>query len=88
MEMKKQVLQSFFFFRASGETNQEKWAEILSKDFYMTTPITPYRIFSPAEVVCGIRCLQGIDAVISDAASLHTMIQALATRHLENVFLF
>lgn len=50
MEMRKQVLQSFFFYRASGETSREKWSNILSKDFYMTTPITPYRIFSPAEV--------------------------------------
>jgi hypothetical protein len=101
MESKKQVLQTFFFFRASGETNLDKWATILSKDFYMTTPITPYRIFSPAEVssiyisppplthslqvVCGIRCLQGVDALNSDTASLHTMVQALATRHAETV---
>lgn len=85
METRKQILQSFFYYRASGETNREKWSNILSKDFYMTTPITPYRIFSPAEVVCGIRCLQGVDAVISDTASLHTMVQALATRHIENV---
>lgn len=85
MESKKQVLQTFFYFRACQETDQEKWSTILSKDFYMTTPITPYRIFSPAEVVCGIRCLQGTDALICDTASLHTMVQALATRHSEPV---
>mmetsp|Transcript_16570 Transcript_16570/g.24925 ORF Transcript_16570/g.24925 Transcript_16570/m.24925 type:complete len:439 (+) Transcript_16570:99-1415(+) len=82
---RKQTLQTFFFLRASGETDRQKWATILADDFYLTSPITPYRIFCPAEVVCGIRCMQGIDAVVADTASLHTMLQALATRHNDKV---
>ena len=47
---RRQVVQSMFYFRATGETSREAWGKILADDFVFVQPITPYRSFKPAEV--------------------------------------
>ena len=48
--MRKQVLQTMFFYRASAETSLKRWGSILDENFQLVLPITPYRSFPPAEV--------------------------------------
>jgi hypothetical protein len=49
--VRKQVLQTMFFYRASAETSLKRWGSILDDNFQLVLPITPYRSFPPAEVI-------------------------------------
>ena len=49
-KVRKQVLQTMFFYRASAETSLKRWGSILDENFQLVLPITPYRSFPPAEV--------------------------------------
>ena len=49
-KVRKQVLQTMFFYRASAETSIKRWGSILDDNFQLVLPITPYRSFPPAEV--------------------------------------
>jgi hypothetical protein len=44
------TLHQLFEYRTTRECDPEKWKELITDDFIMTLPITPYRSFSPSEV--------------------------------------
>ena len=50
-----------FDLRADGCVDEDAWAELVSEDLRLTLPITPYRSFSPADVVKNRRVLLGVD---------------------------
>lgn len=50
-----------FDLRAEGSVDEDAWAELVSEDLRLTMPITPYRSFSPADVVNNRRVLLGVD---------------------------
>lgn len=73
----KHVLQTFFIYRARGELDRRRWSEILSENFSMKLPVTPYRYFLASDVRDNARQFQGIDALIRDTASLNVMTESL-----------
>ena len=75
--VRKRVLQTFFFYRASGELGHEKWAKLLDESCMFALPITPYRSFSASEVVNNQRVVIGIDGMIVDTASLAVLLQSI-----------
>lgn len=79
--LRKQVLQTFFNYRAKGELSYNIWKSILDESFEMTLPITPYRTFAPLQVFQCRRHVKGIKDLISDTASFSTMIQSIVTLH-------
>eukprot|EP00616_Rhizochromulina_sp_CCMP1243_P008969 CAMPEP_0118975194 /NCGR_PEP_ID=MMETSP1173-20130426/14842_1 /TAXON_ID=1034831 /ORGANISM="Rhizochromulina marina cf, Strain CCMP1243" /LENGTH=743 /DNA_ID=CAMNT_0006925035 /DNA_START=61 /DNA_END=2292 /DNA_ORIENTATION=+ len=79
--VRRKVLHSVFFLRAAGETNVTKWSTILDPNFRMTLPITPYRWFDPSEVNNGQRVVKGVDGMIRDTKSLHTLIQSIGKKN-------
>jgi hypothetical protein len=68
--VRKQVLQTMFFYRASAETSLKRWGSILDDNFQLVLPITPYRSFPPAEV----------STITQPPVSFHTIIPACGTR--------
>lgn len=57
--------------------NLAKWQEILSDNVTFTLPITPYRFFHKKDIKEGCRKLSGIDAIISDTASVTLMLESI-----------
>lgn len=64
-------------YHAINVQERQKWAAILDESFFFSLPITPYRHFHQAEIVNTGRVLIGIDATISDAASLALVVESL-----------
>ena len=64
-------------YHAVNVQDRQKWEAILDECFFCTLPITPYRHFHKAEIVNTGRVLVGIDAVISDAASLALVVESI-----------
>jgi hypothetical protein len=56
---------------------RRRWSEILSENFSMKLPVTPYRYFLASDVRDNARQFQGIDALIRDTASLNVMTESL-----------
>lgn len=83
--VRKSVLQTFFHYRASAEMSRSKWATILDESVCLTLPLTPYRSFPPSEVVNGQRIVSGIDALITDTASLGVLVQSIGKNHMDTV---
>lgn len=75
--VRKQVLQTMFYFRAIAETSVSKWSTILDENFVFIMPITPYRSFPPSQVMNGQRLVRGIDGMIKDTASLSVLVQSI-----------
>lgn len=77
------VLMSFFALRSSNERRRELWATILDEScFSCVLPVTPYRSFPASEVQVSKcqRTILGIDSMMSDAASLHVLLNSLINR--------
>jgi hypothetical protein len=91
MSVRKQVLSDILNLRAKGILDETRWHSLLEETFVLVLPITPYRFFSPEEVLEGQRVVKGIDGMICDVASLDVMTQSItpppsvlnADRHLE-----
>jgi hypothetical protein len=83
--VRKQVLQTFFRYRATAEMSRAKWATILDESVCIVLPVTPYRSFPPSEVINGQRYVNGIDAVILDTASLGVLVQSIGKNHTQAV---
>lgn len=75
--VRKQVLQTMFYFRAIAETSVSKWSTILDENFVFVMPITPYRSFPPSQVMNGQRLVRGVDGMIKDTASLSVLVQSI-----------
>ncbi|CAM9741415.1 unnamed protein product, partial [Choristocarpus tenellus] len=64
------VVRKVFDLRAEACLDENKWGEVLCEDFLLTLPVTPYRSFSPSDMVNN-RCVRlGISGMIADTQSL------------------
>eukprot|EP00611_Tribonema_gayanum_P020354 TRINITY_DN3697_c0_g1_i1.p2 TRINITY_DN3697_c0_g1~~TRINITY_DN3697_c0_g1_i1.p2 ORF type:complete len:399 (-),score=158.01 TRINITY_DN3697_c0_g1_i1:527-1723(-) len=70
--------------RAAGCLDEAQWSKILAEDFKMTMPVTPYRSFSPSDVVNNRRVLLGVDGMVADTASLQVMLDNIGTKTRKN----
>ncbi|KAL7567154.1 hypothetical protein ACA910_009479 [Epithemia clementina (nom. ined.)] len=78
-----EVLMSFFALRSSNEKRRKLWSSILDEScFTCIMPVTPYRSFPASEVQVSKcqRTVMGIDAMMTDTASLHVLFQSLVDR--------
>jgi PAS domain S-box-containing protein len=75
--VRKKVLQTFFYYQSCNEQNVGKWSHILTSDFNVVMPVTPYRSFPAHQVKDGVRHVTTIDEICQDTASLHAMAQNL-----------
>ncbi len=73
--VRKQVLQTFFYYRSCNERSFDKWSHIMADEFVIKLPVTPYRSFPAHQVKDGVRNLTTIDDICKDTASLHVMAQ-------------
>ena len=64
-------------FRAQGEMNVERWMTILDESFELILPITPYRSFSPRELLLARRHVTGMEALLADTSSFIMMVQSI-----------
>lgn len=85
LEMQKtrtDVLLSFFALRSTFQKKRVLWSSILDETITCVMPVTPYRSFPASEVQISKcqRNVMGIDAMISDAASLHVLLNSLVDR--------
>ncbi|CAM9841368.1 unnamed protein product, partial [Discosporangium mesarthrocarpum] len=74
------ALRKVFDLRAEGSADEEKWLELLAEDFMFTLPITPYRSFSPADIVNNRRVMLGVDGMIADTQSLKVACDSLGVK--------
>eukprot|EP01038_Epipyxis_sp_PR26KG_P006499 gene6499-8934_t len=77
--IRKKVLQTMFYYRATNELDPDKWSTILEENYTMVMPITPYRSFPSSEVIDSQRHIKGIHETILDTASLNLMLQSIGT---------
>ena len=73
------MLETWFQYRSSMETDITKWRDILEEDFQCTMPVTPYRSFPPDQVQNGRRKVVGIADMVFDCLSLHVMLRSSVT---------
>ena len=83
--MKKQMLQTFLLYRARGELDRRRWAALLSEDFVLKLPVTPYRYFPAGDVEHQTRFVRGVDATIRDTASFTVLVDSLSRTYRERV---
>ncbi|CAM9319484.1 unnamed protein product [Ectocarpus sp. 6 AP-2014] len=75
------TLKKVLDLRCEGVVDEAAWNEVLTEDFELSLPLTPYRKFDPADVEGGRRrVLVGVEGMISDTASLTEMCENLAER--------
>ncbi|CAN0175753.1 unnamed protein product, partial [Ectocarpus fasciculatus] len=75
------TLKKVLDLRCEGVVDPAVWSEVLTEDFELSLPLTPYRKFDPADVEGGRRrVLVGVEGMISDTASLTEMCENLAER--------
>ena len=75
--MRFNILQLALFYRASNNNCRADWATALDESFTCVLPITPYRSFPSTEVVSGQRVIAGIDAMMTDVASLGLLVETI-----------
>ena len=75
--VRKNAVRLMLTYQAANIQERQKWAAILDESFFFSLPITPYRHFHKAEIVNTGRVLVGIDAIISDAASLALVVESI-----------
>ena len=80
--MRFSILQLALFYRASNNICRADWATALDESFKCVLPITPYRSFPSTEVVSGQRVIAGIDAMITDVASLGLLVETIGRSRL------
>lgn len=53
-----------FDLRVDVCSDKDAWLEVVTEDLRFTMPITPYRSFSPFDVVNNRRVLLGVDGTL------------------------
>ena len=81
--VRKNAVRLMLTYHAVNIQQRQKWAAILDESFSFSLPITPYRHFHKTEIVNSGRILVGIDAVISDAASLALVVESIGQGNVE-----
>lgn len=74
---RKNAVRTFLNYRALGVQDYDKLSVILDDDVSFILPITPYRSFNITEVVNSCRVIKGINAVITDTASLGILVETI-----------
>eukprot|EP00752_Nemacystus_decipiens_P011108 g9869.t1 len=75
------TLQRVLDLRCNGVVDEAVWSDVLTEDFELSLPLTPYRPFDPADVEEGRRrVMVGVEGMISDTTSLTEMCTTLAER--------
>ncbi|CAN0317181.1 unnamed protein product, partial [Discosporangium mesarthrocarpum] len=69
-----------FDLRSEGSADETKWLDLLAEDFILTLPITPYRWFSPVDVVNNRRVMLGVNGMITDVQSLKVACDSLGVK--------
>jgi hypothetical protein len=75
--IRKQVVHTYFNYRAANERSHMKWSDILDESFSLIIPITPYRSFHKGDIVNNTRTVKGINGAISESASLSLLAQSV-----------
>ena len=75
--IRKNAVRLLLSYRAANVQDRDKWAAILDENFIFNQPITPYRPFNKFDIVNSSRVLVGIDATISDTASLALLVESV-----------
>jgi PAS domain-containing protein len=80
-----ETLKKVMDLRAEGCVEEGPWKELLADEFKLTLPITPYRSYSPADVVNNRRVMLGVEGMVNDTASLKVMVDNIGrkTRKME-----
>jgi hypothetical protein len=78
--VRRAVVRSFLHFHSSNESDERKWLTILEDNAWLRQPVTPYRSFRRAEVEQECRVTRGIEAIVSDSASLSVMVEGVGSR--------
>lgn len=80
--VRRRVMQTFFYYRAIGETDLLKWQQILDANFTMVMPVTPYRPFRLTEVQVSsfTRKIVGAQGMAEDSASLQLLLESVGTK--------
>jgi hypothetical protein len=67
---RKSVVTTFLHLRATNDKDRGRWSQVLEPEAVLTLPVTPYRYFLRSEAQHSSRILNGVDAMMCDAASL------------------
>mmetsp|Transcript_20766 Transcript_20766/g.29314 ORF Transcript_20766/g.29314 Transcript_20766/m.29314 type:complete len:959 (-) Transcript_20766:532-3408(-) len=78
--VRRAVVRTFLRFHSSYESDPRKWMTLFEDDFWLKQPVTPYRSFRRAEIEQECRISRGVDAMISDSASLSVMVEGIGSR--------
>eukprot|EP00521_Asterionellopsis_glacialis_P008587 CAMPEP_0195286328 /NCGR_PEP_ID=MMETSP0707-20130614/3833_1 /TAXON_ID=33640 /ORGANISM="Asterionellopsis glacialis, Strain CCMP134" /LENGTH=952 /DNA_ID=CAMNT_0040345957 /DNA_START=100 /DNA_END=2958 /DNA_ORIENTATION=- len=78
--VRRAVVRTFLRFHSSYESDPRKWTTLFEDDFWLKQPVTPYRSFRRAEIEQECRISRGVDAMISDSASLSVMVEGIGSR--------
>ena len=79
-DVRRAVIRSFLASHSTYECDPGKWANLVEDDFWFKQPVTPYRSFRRAEIEQDCRMSRGIEAMISDAASVSVMVESIGSR--------
>lgn len=77
-QQRERTIETFLHYRTTGELNAANWSRILDGACELVLPVTPYRSFPPYQVQDAQRHIRGIQAIIQDTASLHTLYHSVA----------
>jgi len=78
--VRRAVVRSFLRFHSNYESDPRKWMTLMEDDFWLKQPVTPYRSFRRVEVEQECRISRGIEAMVSDAASVSVMVEGIGSR--------
>lgn len=78
--VRRAVVRSFLRFHSSYESDSRKWSTLVEDEFWFKQPVTPYRSFRRVEIEQDCRISRGIEAMISDAASMSVMTECIGSR--------
>ncbi len=74
---RKNVIRLLLSNRASNVMDRDRWSSIIDEQHTLTLPITPYRSFNRGEIHGGHRVVKGIDALLTDTASLALLVESV-----------
>lgn len=70
--------------RTNGCLDENVWSTVLTEDFKLILPVTPYRSFAPSDIVNNRRILLGVEGMVADTASLMVMLDNIGIKTKQN----
>lgn len=92
LSVREAIISTFFHYRSNNMSDKNRWSELVSDDFTMMLPRTPYRAQPDdmtasgsstnvlSDIISEIRTVFGIDALVNDTASVHGMVEVIRSR--------